>query len=89
MLPATLNAFYPKLLEKPEIVPILQQIYAPNLDETDHLGWFKALTHMATGGMFTGFTGREADYYVWNGNKNVYMYEFTWPTSLSPFIIGG
>uniref|UniRef100_A0A914E8L8 Uncharacterized protein n=1 Tax=Acrobeloides nanus TaxID=290746 RepID=A0A914E8L8_9BILA len=83
MLWKSLNTYFPKLIpSNPEVVPILQQLYANDINDNNHLEWIQALSRIFTGALFTGFTGREADYYLWNNNSNVYLYEFTWPTSL-------
>ena len=47
MLSKSLNAFFPKLSQKkPEVTKILQDIYASNIEDDDHLGWYKVLSQV-------------------------------------------
>ena len=64
-----------------DLLSVVSSIYAtPKPPDTDHVAWMKILNNAMTSAMFTTFTGREIDWYVYNNNTDVYTYEFNWPT---------
>ncbi|CAD6189923.1 unnamed protein product [Caenorhabditis auriculariae] len=78
----------------PEVTKILEKAYVPpGTTDDDHYAWIQINDKVMTGAAFTGFTVREADWWLAGGNNQVYLYEFadsadTEPVSGAPEIPG-
>ncbi|CAJ0581278.1 unnamed protein product, partial [Mesorhabditis spiculigera] len=67
-----------------DVMAILERIYsAPGVGNFDHAAWFKTSSDVFTAAGFTGFVIREANNYVANGNKQVYLYEQTFAPNVA------
>uniref|UniRef100_A0A7E4ZT83 Carboxylic ester hydrolase n=1 Tax=Panagrellus redivivus TaxID=6233 RepID=A0A7E4ZT83_PANRE len=65
------------------VIGILESVYMPpGLADDDHVGWLKTMSDIFTSAGFTGFTAKEVEWYLENGNDQVYTYEFVFPTDI-------
>ncbi|KAE9553012.1 hypothetical protein FO519_003773 [Halicephalobus sp. NKZ332] len=71
-----------------DIQGIIENVYLPiETDDNDNLGWFKMQNDAFTSVGFTGFIGREINWYLSNGNRKVYTYELTYATELGRSVV--